>query len=66
MGEIFKVMLNYKEAGVALFFALLFYMDMRKKVDKLDGHVRNDVLHGLTCIKNAIDNQTELLDRKLK
>ena len=66
MGEIFKILLNYKEAGVALFFALLFYIDMRKKVDKLDGHVRNDVLHGLSNIENAIEKQTELLDRKLK
>lgn len=66
MGEIFEIILNNKEAGVALLFALLFYVDMRKKVDKLDGHVRNDVLHGLSNIKDAIEEQTKLLDRKLK
>ena len=73
MIEILKIALNYKEAGVALFFAILFYMDMRKKINgmngsvtTLDGHITNHVITALKDIKVSIDKQTELLDRKLK
>ena len=66
MIEILKMLAEYKEAGVALFFAVLFYMDMRKKVISLDGHITNHVMTALKDIKNSIDKQTELLDRKLK
>ena len=66
MIEILKLVLDNKEAGIALFFAVLFYMDMRKKVVNLDGHITNHVMTGLKDIKNSIDRQTELLDRKLK
>ena len=73
MTEILKMILEYKEAGVALFFAMLFYMDMRKKVNlntssvtKMDGHITNHVVTALKDIKGAIEKQTELLNRKLK
>ena len=66
METILKIIAEYKEAGVALFFAMLFYMDMRKKVNALDGHITNHVMTGLKNIERAIDKQTELLDRKLK
>ena len=66
MIEILKMIAEYKEAGVALFFAMLFYMDMRKKVNKMDGHITNHVISALKDIKVSIDKQTDLLDRKLK
>ena len=73
MIEIIKIALNYKEAGVALFFAVLFYVDMRKKINslngavtKMDGHISNHVITALKDIKVSIDKQTELLDKKLK
>ena len=66
MIEIFKMIAEYKEAGVALFFAMLFYVDMRKKINKMDGHITNHVVTALKDIKGSIDKQTELLDRKLK
>ena len=73
MIEILKLILNYKEAGVALFFAVLFYVDMRKKINilngsvtKMDGHISNHVITELKGIKTSIDKQTELLDKKLK
>ena len=71
--EILKMIVEYKEAGVALFFAILFYVDLRKKVNsqtravtKMDGHITNHVVTVLKDIKGSIDKQTELLDRKLK
>lgn len=73
MIEILKIALQYKEAGVALFFAILFYMDMRKKINsmngavtKMDNHITNHVVTALKDIKVSIDRQTELLDKKLK
>ena len=46
--EVLKMIAEYKEAGVALFFAILFYVDLRKKVNsqtkavtKMDGHITN-------------------------
>jgi len=66
MIEILKLVLDNKEAGIALFFAVLFYMDMRKKVISLDGHITNHVMTGLRDIKDSIEKQTELLERKLK
>ena len=66
MLEILKIIAEYKEAGVALFFAMLFYMDMRKKINKMDGHITNHVVTALKDIKVSIDKQTDLLERKLK
>ncbi len=66
MNEILEMITEYKEAGVAMFFAMLFYMDMRKKINKLDGHITNHVITALKDIKVSIDKQTDLLDRKLK
>lgn len=66
MLEIIKIIADNKEAGVALIFALLFYLDMRKKINKLDGHITNHVITALKDIKVSIDKQTDLLDRKLK
>ena len=45
MIEILKFILNYKEAGVALFFAVLFYFDFRKKIISLDHTISNDLFH---------------------
>lgn len=42
MIEILKIALEYKEAGVALLFALLFYFDFRKKVVKMEKTVKKD------------------------
>jgi len=42
MIEILKLSLNY---GVALFFAVLFYMDFRKKIASLDKTITNDLFH---------------------
>ena len=42
MIEILKMSLNY---GVALFFAVLFYMDFRKKIASLDKTITNDLFH---------------------
>ncbi len=73
MIEILKLILNYKEAGVALFFAVLFYVDMRKTINKMngsivkmDGDISNHVVTALKDIKVSVDKQTELLDKKLK
>jgi hypothetical protein len=52
MLEIFKVILQYKEAGVALFFAVLFYMDFRKKITPLDNTISNK-------LSDALDNNTK-------
>lgn len=59
--------------GFPIVMCLLLYMDMRKKVNsmngavtKMDNHITNHVVTALKDIKTAIDKQTELLDRKLK
>ena len=52
MLEILKMALNYKEAGVALFFAVLFYMDFRKKIASLDNTISNK-------LSDALDNNTK-------
>ena len=40
--KILEIALQYKEAGVALFFAILFYFDMRKEVKKMKEIVETD------------------------
>ena len=52
--------------GFPIVMCLLIYMDLRKKVNSLDGHITNHVMTALKDIKDSIDKQTELLDRKLK
>lgn len=51
--------------GFPIVMCLLIYLDLRKKVISLDGHITNDVMHALVDIKESIDKQTELLDKKL-
>ena len=69
MLEILKMTLNY---GVALFFAVLFYLDFRKKIDKLDKTITNDLFHiiekdseNTLAVKGAIENLTIEI-RKIK
>ena len=59
MIEILKMCLNY---GVALFFAVLFYMDFRKKIDRMEKTVDKDsantaeVNKTMKGLKNVIEN----------
>lgn len=61
MTEIFKVMLQYKEAGVALFFAILFYFDFRKKIMSLDKTITNHLTHAIEDLTKIIQ---KLVDKK--
>ena len=56
MIEILKMSLNY---GVALFFAVLFYMDFRKKIENLNKTITNDLFH---IIEQDSRNTTEVKD----
>ena len=73
MIEIFKMVLQYKEAGVALLFAILFYMDFRKKIASLDKTITNDLFHiiekdseNTKDVKGAIENLTVEIKRMNK
>jgi len=56
MIEILKLSLNY---GVALFFAVLFYMDFRKKIMSLDRTITNDLFH---IIEKDLENTIAVKD----
>jgi len=68
--EILKMTLNY---GVALFFAVLFYMDFRKKIVSLDKTISNDLFHiiredskNTIAVKDAIKDLTVEIRRMNK
>jgi len=68
--EILKMALNY---GVALFFAVLFYMDFRKKIVSLDKTISNDLFHiiredskNTIAVKDAIKDLTVEIRRMNK
>lgn len=70
MIEILKMTLNY---GVALFFAVLFYMDFRKKIVSLDKTISNDLFHiiredskNTIAVKDAIKDLTVEIRRMNK
>jgi hypothetical protein len=48
--------LNY---GVALFFAVLFYCDFRRKIDKLDTTIGNHLTHALQANTDITKEDSE-------
>lgn len=63
MLEILKMIANYKEAGVALFFAMLFYLDFRKKVISLDKTISNELVHTIKEQGKTIKKDAENTER---
>ena len=62
MEAILKTMGQY---GFPMVMCLLIYMDMRVKVNAIDKHVSNHIMHALVDIKEAIVIQTETLEKVL-
>ena len=60
MFELLKMTLNY---GVALFFAVLFYCDFRKKIDKLDTTIGNHLTHALQANTEITKKDSESSER---
>jgi len=51
--------------GFPIVMCLLIYLDIRKTVNKIDVDISNHVVHRLDDIKNAILDQTKMLEKKL-
>jgi len=51
--------------GFPIVMCLLIYLDIRKTVNKIDVDISNHVVHRLDDIKNAIIDQTKMLEKKL-
>lgn len=60
MLEILKMALNN---SVALFFAVLFYLDFRKKINSLDNTISNHLTHALDLNTEATKKDSESGER---